>query len=60
MEEKYCLQLEEENEKLKMQKIKLEADVSFWRALACGALAILFGILGAVLGFFIMKEIFAL
>ncbi len=56
MTEKYCLQLEEETEKLKMQNIKLEADVSFWRALACGALGTLFGIFGAVLGFYIMTK----
>mgnify|MGYP006897823770 CR=1 FL=1 len=60
LKEKYCLQLEAENEKLKMHNIKLEADVSFWRAVACGALGTLFGILGAVLGFFIMTKIGAL
>lgn len=57
MEEKYCLQLEAENEKLKMQNIKLEADVSFWRAVACGASGALFGILGAALGFYIMTRV---
>ena len=57
LKEKYCLQLEEENEKLKMQKIRLEADVSFWRAIACGALSVLFGILGTVLGFYIMTRV---
>lgn len=51
------VQLQDENERLQEENIKLKSDVSFWKPLACGALSALFGVLGAAVGFYIMVKI---
>lgn len=48
--------INQENEKLQEEKIRLEADIAFWKPLACTLLSILFGSLGALVGAFIMKK----
>ncbi len=53
---KEYIRINKENEKLQEEKIRLEADISFWKPLACGLLSILFGILGALVGVIVMKK----
>lgn len=50
-------QLKEEEIELLKENVRLKDEVSFWKPLACSALGALFGVLGAVFGFFIMTKI---